>query len=83
MLLCDMDGCPLAGQKREYLCVPCLILFVIGRWTHLDTLNTICHLSDRVWSWMRSVWIIFFQFWKKCYDIINTVHAKRRIGDLM
>ena len=34
--------------ESEYLCVLGLVLFVIGRWTHLDTLNSICHLSDHV-----------------------------------
>ena len=31
--------------ESEYLCVLGLVLFVIGRWTHLDTLNSICHVS--------------------------------------
>ena len=44
--------------KSEYLCGLGLVLFVIRRWTHLDTLNFICHLSDHVWSWFRSVWKI-------------------------
>ena len=32
------------------------MLFVIGRWIRLDTLNSVCHLSDHIWSWLRSVW---------------------------
>ena len=34
-------------------------VFVIGRGTRLDTLNSVCHLSDHVWSCrLRSVWRI-------------------------
>ena len=29
-------------SESEYLCGLGLVLFVIGRWTHLDTLNSIC-----------------------------------------
>ena len=38
----------MAGQKSKYLCELDLILLVIGRWTQLDTLNSICHLTDHV-----------------------------------
>ena len=40
--------------QREYECS--LVLFVIGRCTHLGMLNSICHLLDHVCSWIRSDW---------------------------
>ena len=40
--------------QREYECSLGLVLFVIGRCTHLGMLNSICHLLDHVCSWIRS-----------------------------
>ena len=54
--------------ESEYVCGLGLVLFVIGRWTHVDTLNSICHLSDHVWS-LGQFGEFRGQFWKKCYDI--------------
>ena len=70
----------MAGQKA---CVLGLVLFVIGRWTHLDTLNSICHLSDHVWSWLRSVWRISWSVLEEILRYIILSSAKRRIEDLM
>ena len=56
-----LDTVDSGWPKKASTCVLCglgLILFVIGRWTHLDTLNSICHLSDHVWRWLRAVWRI-------------------------
>ena len=50
-----LDTVDSGWPKSEYLCGLGLILFVIGRWTPLDALHSICHLSDHVWSWLRSV----------------------------
>ena len=69
--------------ESEYLCGLGLVLFVIGRWTHLDTLNSICHLSDRVWSWLRSVWRISWSVLEEILRYIILSSAKRRIEDLM
>ena len=41
---------------REYECSLKLVLFVIGRCTHLGMLNSICHLLDNVYSLIRSDW---------------------------
>ena len=42
--------------QREYECSLGLVLFVIGRCTHLEMVNTICHLLDHVCSLIRSDW---------------------------
>ena len=42
--------------QREYECSLGLVLFVIGRGTHLGMLNSICHLLDHDCSWTRSDW---------------------------
>ena len=70
--------------ESEYLCVlGNLVLFVIGRWTHLDTLNSICHLSDHVWSWLRSVWRISWSVLEEILRYIILSSAKRRIEDMI
>ena len=48
------SGCP----NSEYRCEIGLVLFVIGRCTHFDILNCICHLSDHFSSSVKSVWTI-------------------------
>ena len=73
------NGCP----ESEYLYGLGLVLFVIGRWTHLDTLNSICHLSDHVWSWLRSVWRISWWILEEILRYIILSYAKRRIEDLI
>ena len=50
-----LDTVDSSWPKSEYLCGLGLVLFLIGRWTHLDTLNSICRLTDHVWGWFRSV----------------------------
>ena len=69
----------------EYLCVLGLVLFVIGRWTHLDTLNSICHLSDHVWSWLRSVWRISWSVLEEIlrYIILSSAKAYTRFDVLI
>ena len=42
--------------QRECECSLGFVSFVIGRCKHLGTLNSICHLSDHVCSWIRSDW---------------------------
>ena len=69
--------------ESEYLCGLGLVLFVIGRCTHLDTLNSICHLSDHVCSWFRSVWRISLSVLEEILRYIILSSAKRRIDDLM
>ena len=39
--------------QREYECSVGLVLFVIGRYTQLEMLNSICNLLDHVCSWIR------------------------------
>ena len=56
---------------------------VIGRWTHLDTLNSICFLSNHVWIWLRSVWRISWSALEYILRYIILSSAKRRIRDLM
>ena len=58
----------MAGQKASTCVGWVLIFFFIGRWTHLDTLNSIYHLFD------HGVGLGQFgefrgRFWKKFYDI--------------
>ena len=48
------SGCP----NSEYWFELGLVVFVIGRCTHFDILNCICHLSDNFSSLVKSVWII-------------------------
>ena len=73
----------MAGQKSsEYLYGLGLVLFVIGRWTHLHTLNSICHLSDHVWSWLRSVWRISWSVLEEMLQYIILSSAKRCIEDV-
>ena len=69
--------------ESEYFCVLGLVLFVIGKWTHLDTLNSICHLSDHVWSWLRSVWRISWSVLEEILRYIILSSAKMHIEDLM
>ena len=73
----------MAGQKASTCVCWCLVLFVIGRWTHLDTVNSICHLSDHVWSWLRLVWRISWSVLEEILRYIILSSAKRRIEDLM
>ena len=47
-----------ARPNSEYWCELGLVLFVIGRCTHFDKLNCICHLSDHFSSSAKSVWRI-------------------------
>ena len=60
-----------------------LILFVIGRWTHLDTLNSICHLSDHVLSWLRSILRISWSVLEEILRYIILSSAKRRMENVM
>ena len=73
----------MANGWPESECGLGLVLFVIGRWTHLDTLNSICHLSDHVWSWFRSFWRISWSGLEEILRYIILSSAKRRIEDLM
>ena len=66
--------------ESEYLCGLGLVLFVIGRWTHLDTLNSICLTVFGVG--LGQFGEFRGRFWKKFYDIILS-SEKRRIEDLM
>ena len=76
-----LDAVDNGWPEKEYLCGLGLVLFVIGRWTHLDTLNSICHLSDHVW--LGSVWRISWSVLEEMLRYIILSSAKRRIEDLM
>ena len=79
----SLDTVDNGWPESEYMCGLGLVLFVIGRWTHLDTLNSICHLSDEVWSWFRSVWRISWSVLEEILIYIILSSAKRRIEDFM
>ena len=43
-------------SQREYECSLGLVVYVIGRSTHLGMLNLICHLLGHVCNLVRSDW---------------------------
>ena len=71
------SGCP----NSEYWCALGLVLFVIGRCTHFDKLNCICHLSDHFSSSVKSVWRIWWSMFEFILRYIMLSSAKRRILD--
>ena len=72
--------------KSEYFCELDLIVFVIGRWTHLqpvDKLNSISHLTDHVWRWLRPVCRIFWSVLEDMFTTYDNVYAKRHREDFI
>ena len=67
--------------NSEYWCELGLVLFVIGRCTHFDILNCICHLSDHFSSWIKSVWRIWWSMFEFILRYIMLSSANRRILD--
>ena len=61
--------------QREYECSLGLVLFVIGRCTHLGMLNSICYLLHHVCSWIRSDWRMLSVSDLIVYQFIYFIHS--------
>ncbi len=72
-------GCP----NSEYWCELGLVLFVLGRCTHFDILNCICHLSDHFSRWIKSVCRSWWSMLEFILRYIMLSSANRRILDWM